>query len=92
VDVHVRSAGMCLVCQSKVRRRQYTADKHRVLAETDACTRPSQIGARFWRERQYAFGLVSWKPGRDAGEPVGLDVLNELRSGFALRRHALETS
>ncbi|MFQ5521670.1 MAG: IS3 family transposase [Candidatus Methylomirabilia bacterium] len=50
------------------RRRSFTAEyKLRVLRETDACTRPGEIGALLRREGLYTSHLSAWRKQRDQG-------------------------
>jgi transposase-like protein len=60
-----------LVEQAK--RRTFTAEyKARILAEADACTRPSEVGELLRREGLYTSHLTYWRKQRKAG------ALNEL--------------
>ncbi len=53
---------------AKPKRRRYSADyKLRILKETDACTKPGEIGAILRREGLYSSLLTNWRKQRDAG-------------------------
>ncbi|MBL4845276.1 MAG: transposase [Planctomycetes bacterium] len=53
---------------AKPQRRRYSADyKLRILKETDACTKPGEIGAILRREGLYSSILSSWRRQREAG-------------------------
>ena len=55
-----------LVEQAK--RRTFTAEyKARVLAETDACTRPGEVGEVLRREGLYSWHLTKWRKQRKDG-------------------------
>jgi transposase-like protein len=55
-------------------RRRFTAEyKLRMLRETDACSRPGEIGALLRREGLYTSHLTAWRKQRDAGALAGLD-------------------
>src|SRR3954470_19935371 len=55
-------------------RRRFTAEyKLRILCETDACSRPGEIGALLRREGLYTSHLTAWRKQRDAGALAGLD-------------------
>src|SRR3954452_196274 len=55
-------------------RRRFTAEyKLRILRETDACTRPGEIGALLRREGLYTSHLTAWRKQRDAGALAGLE-------------------
>jgi transposase-like protein len=53
---------------AKPKRRRYSADyKLQILKETDACTKPGEIGAILRREGLYSSLLATWRKQRDAG-------------------------
>jgi transposase len=55
-------------------RRRFSAEyKLRILRETDACSRPGEIGALLRREGLYTSHLTAWRKQRDAGALAGLD-------------------
>jgi transposase len=57
----------------KAKRRFFTAEyKKKVLQETDACTKPGEIGALLRREGLYSSHLVCWRAARSRGELSGL--------------------
>jgi len=52
----------------KAERRQFsTEEKLRILAEADACTQPSEVGALLRREGIYSSYLTKWRMARDRG-------------------------
>jgi transposase-like protein len=52
----------------KPKRRRFTAEyKLRILRETDACSRPGEIGALLRREGLYTSHLTAWRKQRDQG-------------------------
>ncbi len=58
---------------AKPKRRQYTAQyKLKILRETDACTKPGEIGSILRREGLYSSLLSTWRAQRDAGTLAGL--------------------
>ena len=58
----------------RAKRRRFTAEyKLRILRETDACTRPGEIGALLRREGLYTSHLTAWRKQRDAGALAGLE-------------------
>src|SRR4051794_31962967 len=58
----------------KAKRRRFTAEyKLRILRETDACSRPGEIGALLRREGLYTSHLTAWRKQRDQGALQGLD-------------------
>src|SRR3954447_5816336 len=58
----------------RAKRRRFTADyKLRILRETDACSRPGEIGALLRREGLYTSHLTAWRKQRDQGALQGLD-------------------
>ena len=55
-------------------RRRFSAEyKLRILRETEACTRPGEIGALLRREGLYTSHLTAWRKQRDAGALEALD-------------------
>ena len=54
------------------RRRFTNADRRRILAKADACTKPGEIGALLRREGVYSSSLTTWRRKREAGELVAL--------------------
>ena len=54
------------------RRRFTNADKRRILAKADACTKLGDIGALLRREGIYSSNLSSWRHQREAGELAAL--------------------
>src|SRR4051794_13507291 len=55
-------------------RRRFSAEyKARILRETDACSRPGEIGALLRREGLYTSHLTAWRKQRDQGALEGLD-------------------
>ena len=58
---------------ARATRRRFTdADRRRILAKADACTKPGEIGALLRREGVYSSSLATWRRKRDAGELVAL--------------------
>lgn len=58
---------------AKAQRRRFTAEyKRRILRESDACTKPGEIGALLRREGLYSSILTHWRQLRERGELVGL--------------------
>jgi transposase len=58
----------------RAKRRRFSAEyKLRILRETDACSRPGEIGALLRREGLYASHLTAWRKQRDAGALEALD-------------------
>lgn len=58
---------------AKPKRRQYSAQyKLEILRETDACTKPGEIGSILRREGLYSSILSAWRAQRDAGTLAGL--------------------
>jgi transposase-like protein len=58
----------------RAKRRRFTAEyKLRILRETEACSRPGEIGALLRREGLYTSHLTAWRKQRDAGALAGLD-------------------
>jgi transposase len=58
----------------RAKRRRFTAEyKLRILRETDACSRPGEIGALLRREGLYTSHLTAWRKQRDAGALEALD-------------------
>src|SRR5258705_1389489 len=55
-------------------RRRFTAEyKLRILRQTEACTRPGEIGALLRREGLYTSHLTAWRKHRDAGALEALE-------------------
>jgi transposase len=54
------------------RRRFTNADRRRILAKADACTKQGEIGALLRREGVYSSSLATWRRKREAGELVAL--------------------
>ena len=55
------------------RRRHFTiADKRRILAAADRCTKPGEIGALMRREGIYSSGLSAWRRQREIAELAAL--------------------
>ena len=55
------------------RRRHFSnADKRRILAAADRCTRPGEIGALMRREGVYSSSLSTWRRQREATELAAL--------------------
>jgi transposase len=58
----------------KAKRRRFTAEyKLRILRESDACSRPGEIGALLRREGLYTSHLTAWRKQRDQGALEGLE-------------------
>jgi transposase-like protein len=58
----------------RAKRRRFSAEyKARILRETDACSRPGEIGALLRREGLYTSHLTAWRKQRDAGALAGLE-------------------
>ncbi|MFQ5918154.1 MAG: transposase [Candidatus Binatia bacterium] len=58
---------------AKPTRRRFTVEyKLRILRETDACSRPGEIGALLRREGLYSSNLTAWRKQREKGELEGL--------------------
>jgi transposase-like protein len=54
---------------ARAQRRRFTAaDKRRIVAEADACTKRGQIGALLRREGVYSSQLSTWRKQREQGE------------------------
>ena len=60
------------VSEKPVRRRFTVEYKLRILAETDGCTEPGQIGEVLRREGLYSSHLSNWRKQRDQGVLAGL--------------------
>ena len=57
----------------RARRRHFSmADKRRILAEADRCTKPGEIGALMRREGIYSSGLSTWRRQREVAELAAL--------------------
>ena len=57
----------------RARRRHFSnADKRRILAAADRCTRPGEIGALMRREGVYSSSLSTWRRQREALELAAL--------------------
>lgn len=54
------------------RRRFSSADKRRILAAADRCTRPGEIGALMRREGVYSSSLSTWRRQREAADLAAL--------------------
>jgi transposase-like protein len=54
------------------RRRFSDADKRRILAAADRCTKPGEIGALLRREGVYSSSLSTWRGQREAAELAAL--------------------
>jgi transposase-like protein len=55
------------------RRRHFsTADKRRILAAADRCTKPGEIGALMRREGVYSSSLSSWRRQREVADLAAL--------------------
>ena len=53
----------------RARRRTFSvADKRRILAAADRCTKPGEVGALLRREGVYSSSLSTWRRQREAGE------------------------
>lgn len=48
------------------------ADKRRILAAADRCTRPGEVGALMRQERVYSSSLITWRRQREAGDLAAL--------------------
>ena len=52
----------------RAKRRSFTAEyKARILAESDACSRPGEVGALLRREGLYTSHLTAWRKQRKSG-------------------------
>jgi transposase-like protein len=57
----------------QARRRHFSnADKRRILAAADRCTRPGEIGALMRREGVYSSSLSTWRRQREAADLTAL--------------------
>ena len=57
----------------QARRRHFSnADKRRILAAADRCTKPGEIGALMRREGVYSSSLSTWRRQRDAADLAAL--------------------
>lgn len=73
---------------AKAQRRQYTAEyKLRILQETEACSRPGEIGAILRREGLYSQLLGKWRDQRESGSLAGL---SQHRRGPKVDEQAVE--
>ena len=54
------------------RRRFSNADKRRILAAADRCTKPGEIGALMRREGVYSSSLSTWRRQREAADLAAL--------------------
>lgn len=73
---------------SKAERRQYTAEyKLRILQETEACSKPGEIGAILRREGLYSQLLAKWRDQRESG---GLAGLSQHRRGPKVDEQSVE--
>ena len=58
---------------ARARRRHFSnADKRRILAAADRCTKPGEIGALMRREGVYSSSLSTWRRQREAAELAAL--------------------
>ena len=74
---------------ARARRRQFSnADKRRILAAVDRCTKPGEIGALMRREGVYSSSLSTWRRQREAAD---LAALAPQRRGPKLDPHRAET-
>jgi len=60
------------VAPTAKRRRFSGAEKRRILAEADRCTKPGEIGALLRREGIYSSMLASWRKQREQAERAAL--------------------
>ena len=60
------------VAPTAKRRRFSGAEKRRILAEADRCTKPGEIGALMRREGIYSSMLATWRKQRDQAEREAL--------------------
>jgi transposase len=73
---------------AKAQRRQYTAEyKLRILQETEACSRPGEIGAILRRDGLYSQILGKWRDQRARGSLAGL---SQHRRGPKVDEQAVE--
>jgi transposase-like protein len=73
---------------AKAERRQYTAEyKLSILQETEACSRPGEIGAILRREGLYSQILGKWRNQRESGSLAGL---SQQRRGPKVDAQAVE--
>ncbi len=71
------------------RRRQFSnADKRRILAAADRCTKPGEIGALMRREGVYSSSLSTWRRQREAAD---LAALAPQKRGPKIDPHRAET-
>src|SRR5258706_4217284 len=64
-------ADMQVVAHAR-RRRFSDADKRRILAAADRCTRPGEVGALMRREGVYSSSLSTWRRQREAADLAAL--------------------
>lgn len=60
------------VAATAKRRRFSSAEKRRILAEADRCTKPGEIGALMRREGIYSSMLTAWRKQREQSEQAAL--------------------
>ena len=66
----------------QARRRHFSnADKRRILAAADRCTRPGEIGALMRREGVYSSSLSTWRAPARGGRPGGTDAAKTRAQG-----------
>ena len=63
------------------RRRQFSADKRRILEAADRCTQPGEIGALLRKEGIYSSHLTTWRKQRAADERAALDAAKARAQG-----------
>ena len=71
-SVKKRTTPTTEVSEKPVRRRFTVEYKLRILAETDGCAEPGQIGEVLRREGLYSSHLSNWRKQRDQGVLAGL--------------------
>ena len=60
---------------ARATRRSFTnAERRRILARADACSKPGEIGALLRREGIYSSSLSTWRRRREAGELSALEA------------------
>ena len=75
---------------ARARRRHFSnADKRRILAAADRCTKPGEIGALMRREGVYSSSLSTWRRQREAAE---LAALEPQKRGPKIDTHRAETA
>jgi len=72
MDVMPLSTSEVEVMAKPTRRRFTVGYKLRILRETDACSRPGEIGALLRHEGLYSSNLTAWRKQREKGELEGL--------------------